>query len=499
METRNKYILLFLCCSLLGFFSCEEEPFEPALFGTLFGEVLETDDNIAIEGVIISTNPPTSTVETDLQGRFQLENIPVGTYSLRAEKSDFLSAVTSVAIFADQDANVIVRMTKDSLENTAPGVPVNVFPQDGTVDNEVNITLQWSGSDMDTDDELQYDLLLFNSDQTETTELLINSVDTTYELTNLDFNTNYFWQVIVNDGSNEPVYSEVWSFSTQPIPNHRFVFAKEIDGVYDIYSSDEAGNSSRLTNNSASNWRPRMNPLRTKIAFISNIEVNPQIYIMDRDGSNVTQVTTIPISGAANQTELDYSWSPDGSRILYMINSKLYSILLDGTGLTEVAETPFFGFTFGACDWVGLGNKIVARTVGTTPYNSHLVLLDLPGSSWDVLQFDIAGRTGGPSFSIDGSVVLFTHDVSEFEAPDGRQLDARIFTKNVDTFLTVDLSINKPAGTNDLDPRFSPDGSRVIFTNTNNDGISPKNIWVMDIDGNNRTLLFENAEMAEWK
>ena len=121
------------------------------------------------------------------------------------------------------------------------------------------------------------------------------------------------------------------------------------------------------------------------------------------------------------------------------------------------------------------------------------------GSFVQQLVGDIAGSTGGAMFSIDGNYVLYTHDVSEFESPDGRQLDAHIFIKNIATGAEIDLSINKPAGTNDLDPRFSPDGSKVIFTNTNNDGISVKNILIMTIEGEGRTLLFEDAEMGEWR
>lgn len=496
MNFNNKYYLFFFVCILLGFFSCEEDPFIPEEFGTLFGEVLMSDENVPIGSVQISTNPPTSSVETDLEGRFQLENIPEGTYSLRAEKGGFLTEVTSVAVFANQVANVIIRMETDDQENFPPSIPTNVFPADESKDNDTNLTLHWGATDQNDGDELRYDLLLFNTDQTETTELLSNSVDTTFELSNLDYNTNYFWQVIVYDGINDPVNSEVWNFETKAFPEHRFVYVKEVDGKFNIFSSDETGDAIQITNNSSNNWRPRINPQRTKVAFISNIGINPQIYVMDRDGSNVLQVTSIPISGAADQFELDFSWSPDGTRILYMFNSILYSVLLDGSGLNEIVTAPV-GFTFAECDWNFQGNNIIVRTVGSTPYNSNLI--SITGSTWLPFFVDIPGRTGGPAFSIDGTEALYTHDVSGFESVDGRQLDAHIFTKNLTNNFTQDLSQNKPDGTNDLDARFSPDGSKIIFTNTNNDGISPKNIWIMDTDGENRELLFENAEMPEWK
>jgi len=63
----------------------------------------------------------------------------------------------------------------------------------------------------------------------------------------------------------------------------------------------------------------------------------------------------------------------------------------------------------------------------------------------------------------------------------------------------IDLSFDKIPGTNDLDARFSPDGAWIIFTNTNNDGISQKDIYRMKIDGMDRELLFEDAEMPDWR
>lgn len=495
-KNRHGYCLAGLLLMIV-FFSCQEDTIEPELFGSVFGEVLMEDENIAIEMATISTNPPTSSIFSDASGRFVLEDIPVGTYSLRAEKNGFLTQVSTVAVFDDKDASVIIRMAKDSLENFPPMIPMNVLPGDGADNQTVDLLLEWTATDLDEADVLTYDVLLFNADQSQSIELISATTDTTYALTGLEYGTNYFWQVIVDDGRNEPVFSEVWGFRTESFPDHRFVFARSENGKYDIYSSDMAGNAIRLTDNAGSNWRPRMNPNRTKIAYISNVGIDPQIYVMDRDGKNSTMVTSIPISGA-NQFELDFCWSPDGTRILYMENSRLYTINADGTGLTNFVQAPF-GFTFAECDWTAQGNKIAARTVGTNIYNSNMFTFDQQGNY--TLQFfsNIPGGTGGPMFSIDGNVALYTHDITGFEAADGRQLDAHVFTKDLTTNVITDLSYLKEDGTNDFDPRYSPDGSKIIFMNTNNDGISPKNIWIMNLDGTGRNLLFENAEMPEWK
>ena len=75
-----------------------------------------------------------------------------------------------------------------------------------------------------------------------------------------------------------------------------------------------------------------------------------------------------------------------------------------------------------------------------------------------------------------------------------------MFIYEIATSVVDDISLNKPAGTNDLDPKFSPNEAQVIFVNTSNDGISQKDIVVIDVlTTNDRTLFLENAKMPDWK
>lgn len=493
--TGHLYIYILLL--LLAFSNCQEDTIEPALFGSIVGEVLLEDDNIAIEMATISTNPPTSQVFTDELGRFALESIKTGTYSLRSEKNGFITQVATVSITSNQTSNVIIRMRPDSLDNNPPQLPFNPFPADGGSEQPIDVRLEWEAFDADEDDQLFFDVLLFNADQTQSVNLLEGSTDQFVEVMDLEYNTNYLWQVVVTDGVTEPIYGPVWSFMTETFPEHRLTYARINNGKYDIYSADETGNMLKLTNSTTSSWRPRMNPSRSRIAFISNAGIEPQIYTMKRDGSDIQQVTNIPISGA-NPLDLDFCWSPDGTRLLYMVDSRLYTINQDGTGLNLFADAPF-GFTFAECDWTAQGNKIIARTQGLNAYNATIFTFDEDGNYQLQAFTDVPGTTGGPAFSIDGNKMLYTQDISGFESPDGRQLDAHVFIKDLQTNAITDISVEKPGGTNDLDPRFSPDGAKIIFVNTNNDGISARQIWIMDLDGDNRSLLFENGEMPDWR
>ncbi len=492
MIKQTHILFIFLLVFLFG---CKEDPIEPILMGSLVGEVVLEADNSPVDKVTISTTPSTSSVFTDVDGRFTLDQLASGTYTIRAEKTGFSTKIETISIFANQATNVILKLLPDTLNNSAPNIPFDPVPTDGETDLTNEVTLEWSSNDIDSD-ELMYTVRLYNSEQTEDIEVATGITDSMVVLEGLLYNTTYFWQVIVDDGFSAPVNGPVWSFRTGSLPDYRILFSKFENGKYDIYAGNEDGEYVRLTTNLNNNWRPRMNPARDKIAYISNIGIESHIFIMDRDGSNAEQITTLPISGY-NNFELDFCWSPDGAKLMYMNNNRLYTINIDGTALSLFAEAPA-GHTFTECDWSTQG-RVVARTTGINSFNSLIFAYEEDGTFELQALGDIPGATGGPAISIDGNAILLTNDISEFESNDGRQLDAHIFLRNLELVNTVDLSIEKDVGTNDLDPRFSPNGAQVIFTNTSNDGVSPKNILIMDFDGDHREVLFENAEMPDWR
>jgi TolB protein len=141
----------------------------------------------------------------------------------------------------------------------------------------------------------------------------------------------------------------------------------------------------------------------------------------------------------------------------------------------------------------------VAQTIGSLIYEGEIYLMNSDGSDTVRIVDDLPGIIENPTFSIDGKQVMYTQDASGFDAQNGRQLDARIYILDLTSMAVVDVSGNKPAGTNDLQPRFSPNGAQIIFVNTSNEGDKVKFVYVMDVDGGNRTLLFEDAQMPNWQ
>jgi TolB protein len=77
-------------------------------------------------------------------------------------------------------------------------------------------------------------------------------------------------------------------------------------------------------------------------------------------------------------------------------------------------------------------------------------------------------------------------------------LDAHVFRYHLESKQVTDISDNKDDGTNDLHPRFSPNGAFIIFENSSNEPGAAKSIWIMKRDGQQRQLLVENAEIPDW-
>ena len=488
---------------ILSINSCTEDTVEPELFGTIDGTVMDAEFNSPLPDVSITTSPATEALVTDGNGKFRITDIPVGEYAVSVTKPGYDKKSVSVSVKSGKTTSAVIMLQPKTDDNSAPLTPSNPSPQDQSTDQPIDLTLSWNAADPDKDDNLIFDVYLYKSNSSEKVVAAADYSDTTLTVGDLDYSETYFWQVIAKDSSDNITNGEVWTFTTRPLPNHPIVFAADWDGDYNIYSAGEDGmDSIRLTSNTARDWYPVLNPSSDKIAFSSNRNVDYHIYTMNKDGSEEKKITTIPVAGFHNNG-VGFSWLPDGGGFLYSNYEKIYRINSDGSNLTEIATAPA-GRNFREAQMSPDGNKIVALAIGSQPYNSEIYLMNSDGSGQEVLVGNLPGMIERPTFSIDGTKIMFTRDVSGFESPTGRQLDSHIFVMNIDKSDTVDISSRKPAGTNDLNPRFSPDGSYVIFNNQINDASSPADIYVISLEENvndvyNRTKLINSALFPDWK
>lgn len=221
------------------------------------------------------------------------------------------------------------------------------------------------------------------------------------------------------------------------------------------------------------------------------------------DGSDVFQVTSsIPVN-SINNKRVGYSWSNDGSFLLYPNLDKLYKISATGEGKEIVYDAPEGRFIMNIT--VSADNSvIVLHTTDVNGYNAEIFTIDFNGNRKKTIVSDVMGSLGGIDIDVANSLVLYTQDISGFESDEDRELNSKMFIYNLQNNSVVGLSGGKENGTNDTDPRFSPDEASIIFMNSSNATNSSKAIYTLRFDENlvptqERTILVEDAFMPDWE
>lgn len=503
MNSVTKYLTgIFLLLIIFVFISCKDNTIEPVFFGSIEGIVLDAVTGAPVNEASVSTTPPSNAIVTNSQGKYFIEDIPVGEYTISVKKNGYKKATVTVSVREDAIAKADTHLEKDDGSNLPPQKPSNPSPANEAVDQPVSITLKWSAADPDADDSLSYNIYLYESNMTSQKSAILDHADTSVVIENLKYSTTYFWQVTVKDSSGAETNGSMWSFKTAALPALPFVYASNRSGNYEIYLSDSlSAFNIKLTDDPGRDWMPRFSPRGDMIAFTSSRDNETQLYRMNADGSDLFRITSVPVAGNHNNG-FGFCWSADGSRLIYSNYDKLYSININGGSLTLLASAPQ-GRNFRECSFSPTGDKIVVLAIGQNIFDSEIYIMNADGSGMTMLIDNLPGIIQSPVFSPDGKSILYTKDISGHEVPEGRQLNSHIFLFDLNAKTEVDLSSGKPDGTNDLYPRFSPDGAKVIFTSVNNTGSGVRDVYTLQINesglNRGRSKIISDAEMADWR
>ena len=284
--------------------------------------------------------------------------------------------------------------------------------------------------------------------------------------------TNRPWLAILLLGLFFLMSAAVFAQSENP---NQMAFASNRDGDFDIYLLDldnPRGVPYPITFNDSDDVSPQWSPTDDVIAFMSNLDGDWDIYLTDSSGGRVLNLTN-------NQNDdLHPAWSPDGKQIAFSTNRdgawEVYVMQADGSRQQRLTNEDFYS---GNPAWSPDGSLIAY--VFDRDVNRNIHVVSSRGGPTRPLIASPTAADYSPVWSPDednnliayvsnqgGNAEIYIVDISCLD--DGPEVCARD-SENIS---------NNPDG-DDLDPAWSPDGTRLAFVKGESGNTE---IYVLDIE-----------------
>ena len=253
----------------------------------------------------------------------------------------------------------------------------------------------------------------------------------------------------------------------------RIAFHSNRDGDFDIYVMNADGSGvTQVTHNTINEFDPIWSPNGQQIAFgrISGC-CAAAVVVINADGSGERVLADNGFPGA---------WSPDGRQIAFSRNGDVYVMNVDGSGVTQLTHDG----TASPTAWSPNGKQIAFTSFRSG--NSDIYVMNTDGSGVIQLTDDPATDFGDRAgWSPDGRRFVFS------STRDGGDID--IFVMNADGTGVTQLTHNDFIA--DDDPVWSPDGKQIAFHSTRDGG--DEDIFVMNADGTGVIPLTSNSVLPD--
>lgn len=276
------------------------------------------------------------------------------------------------------------------------------------------------------------------------------------------------------------------SYAAFPGANGKIAFSStrnSSDSQIYVMNPDGSG-VTQLTFSSGFNDYPEWSADGKKIVFESSRDGNHEIYTMNADGSGQTRLT--------NNADIDTvaTWSPDGSQIAFVSwrdgNDEIYVMNADGSGQTRL--TVHSG-TDTQPAWSPDGTKIAFESDRDGGLHAQIFVMNTDGSN--VTKLTTLFRNGSANWSPDGTKIAFHSD----RGCEGCGIFFDIYTMNANG--SGQTQITSDPGP-DLSPAWSPDGTQITFETNRNDNLE---VFVMNANGTGEANLTDHPAVdfrANW-
>lgn len=212
MTYAKKIILIFIAGCFIISCSKSNEPLEN-LPGGVRGVTKNSSTEEVIKDVFISTIPWSKVDSSNDNGRFQLEDLPVGEYFVFAKKDSFETERQRVEIKNGNSKELAFNLSKKIFQNFAPFTPQLLSPIDGEIDIRDSVTLKWLSSEDIDSDSVFYDVY-FDQNSSPYTRVYNEINDTSCVIRELDPSSSYYWRIVATDRKKTSNPSNVFRFNT---------------------------------------------------------------------------------------------------------------------------------------------------------------------------------------------------------------------------------------------------------------------------------------------